>query len=235
MASASACVDVERGSRRARAVRISTVVAGVLQLAVAAVLAGIPGSSPTLDHVPVPEGYPKEPPPAALSARPATSPIPTPRPDPGRTTALPPSGAPADGREGTPPPDAVRGTPPAVRPASAGEAPPEVRATARPGKAATPVRTTPAETTRAETTPAGKGPATNPKTAIPKGGTAKTPKANGVDKTGTAETPTGRPSATPGGQTGEPPGQADVLGGTSAGKGAQSVQEPGVPPGQAEK
>ncbi|MGP3965944.1 hypothetical protein ACTWPT_59385, partial [Nonomuraea sp. 3N208] len=58
--------------RRAHAVRISTVLAGVLHLVMAAVLAGIPGSSPTLDQVPVPEGYTTAPPPAALSARPAT-------------------------------------------------------------------------------------------------------------------------------------------------------------------
>ncbi|MGP3912686.1 hypothetical protein [Nonomuraea sp. 10N515B] len=208
----------ERGSRRARAVRISTVLAGLLHLAMAAVLAGIPGSSPTLDRVPVPEGYTTAPP-AALSARPAASPV-LPTPDTAAPTALPVSGAtPADGRGRTPPGGVPTGT---VRPTPGRGAPVAVGATARgsktaarPGESATRPGTTAAP---AKTTPA-KGP-TPAKTTPAKAASAKTSPGKPSDTPAEA-----RP--TPPGPTGEPPGRAGGPEGNPAGT--------DIPPGQAKK
>ncbi|WP_327580547.1 hypothetical protein OHA25_31315 [Nonomuraea sp. NBC_00507] len=205
----------ERGSRRARAVRISTVLAGLLHLAMAAVLAGIPGSSPTLDRVPVPEGYTTAPPPAALSARPAASPV-LPTPDTAAPTALPVSGAtPADGRGRTPPGGVPTGT---VRPTPDRGAPVAVGATARGSKTAAhpgeSVATRPGKTVAPAKTTAARGP-TPAKTAP-----AKTP-----------PSPPGKPSDTPAdarptppGPTGEPPGRAGGSEGNPAGTDVMSGQ-----------
>lgn len=67
----------ERRRRRGLALRISTLLVGVLHLALAAVLIGLPGSFPTLDPLPVPEGEEERAgrrPVAALSPRPASTP-----------------------------------------------------------------------------------------------------------------------------------------------------------------
>ncbi|GAA3694412.1 hypothetical protein GCM10022224_069980 [Nonomuraea antimicrobica] len=108
----------ERRDRRGRALRISTVLAGVVHLVLAGILIGIPGSSPTLDPLPVPEqqkqadprpgsalsrraaatpahGHPTAPP-APVTAPEGSASAATPRPTPTRVRergAVPPSGA----------------------------------------------------------------------------------------------------------------------------------------------
>ncbi len=95
--------------RRAQAVKISTVLAGILQLVLATLLVGIPGSSITLDPLPTPESDTTPRHAVALSIRPSTSPLsaapyrrpattgPSHRQRPRRTTS-----APRPQRHGTP-------------------------------------------------------------------------------------------------------------------------------------
>ncbi|MBB5781830.1 hypothetical protein HD596_008586 [Nonomuraea jabiensis] len=64
----------ERRRTRGQAIRTATVLAGLLHLVAAALLVGIPASSPTFDEVPIPESNITSPPPAALSARPNATP-----------------------------------------------------------------------------------------------------------------------------------------------------------------
>ncbi|SDJ26202.1 hypothetical protein SAMN05421874_101236 [Nonomuraea maritima] len=101
--------------RRGRGLRIATVLAGVMQLAVAAILIGLPGGSPTLTLVPGPEDDPAADPvrrpQAALHARPTSSPV-TSAPD------LPTPDVPDEPSAGTsavPSPSASPTTPGAVR------------------------------------------------------------------------------------------------------------------------
>ncbi|TYB53461.1 hypothetical protein FXF51_49315 [Nonomuraea sp. PA05] len=129
-----------------QALRISTVLAGLLNLALAALLAGIPSSSPTLDEVPTPENHAAAPLPAVAvpvqltaspgrsttrTRRPATAPTitparkhsshrPTATPRPQRSTRT----APARPTLVTAAPTASRRPTPATSsPAEAGEAP----------------------------------------------------------------------------------------------------------------
>ncbi|MFI7613611.1 hypothetical protein ACIBP6_20515 [Nonomuraea terrae] len=99
--------------RRGRALRVATVAAGLLQLAAAAILIGLPGGSPTLTLVPVPDGEaeptPGQRPAAALSVRPTASPVPsTPRAEPYDRPAAP-QGSPARPASPADTPGAVNG------------------------------------------------------------------------------------------------------------------------------
>lgn len=101
--------------RRGRGLRIATVLAGVMQLAVAAVLIMLPGASPTLTLVPVPEddpaGDPVRRPQAALHARPTSSPV-TPPP---AVPTPPAQDEPSATASAVPSPSATPTTPGAVR------------------------------------------------------------------------------------------------------------------------
>ncbi|MEV4173594.1 hypothetical protein [Nonomuraea sp. NPDC049709] len=102
----------QSSERRGQALRISTVLAGLLHLVLAGLLIAIPGSSPTLDALPVPEGDKERArrPVAVLSPRPATSPVEPPA-APRRATAPGTSAPPATPRPTpTPTPTPLRGT-----------------------------------------------------------------------------------------------------------------------------
>ncbi|MFB9630534.1 hypothetical protein [Nonomuraea helvata] len=98
---------------RGRAIRIATVLAGLAQLVLAALLIGIPAGSPTLDEVPVPEGVATTPSPAALAVHPTATPVrPTPRAYPATNPTRAPRTTPTARRSRTAPPVAARVTPP---------------------------------------------------------------------------------------------------------------------------
>ncbi|PZG18461.1 hypothetical protein C1J01_15085 [Nonomuraea aridisoli] len=123
--------------RRGRALRLATVAAGLLQLAAAAILIGLPGGSPTLTLVPVPEDdaepTPGRRPAAALSVRPTASPVPsTPPAEPDDRPAVPQS-APARSASPADTPGAVSGQSAAPRPHET-VLPPEAVAPAPPAR-----------------------------------------------------------------------------------------------------
>ncbi|MBE1584558.1 hypothetical protein H4W80_002816 [Nonomuraea angiospora] len=108
----------ERRRTRGQAIRTATVLAGLLHLVAAALLIGIPASSPTFDEVPTPESNTTSQPPAALSARPNATPTratsaprriiasaiaPTSRPRPTPTSRRKRTTPPAAGAQATPP------------------------------------------------------------------------------------------------------------------------------------
>ncbi|MFB4277407.1 MULTISPECIES: hypothetical protein [unclassified Nonomuraea] len=130
----------QSSERRGQALRISTVLAGLLHLVLAGLLIAIPGSSPTLDALPVPEGDKERArrPVAALSPRPATSPVEHPAPP--RRATVPGTSAPPATPEPTPtptpaplrgtrdvPPVAGRTSPPRVVSKAAPKTPPPTR------------------------------------------------------------------------------------------------------------
>ncbi|MEV4470823.1 hypothetical protein [Nonomuraea sp. NPDC049504] len=84
------------GARRRRVLGVSALLAGVLQLAVAGVLIGVPGSSPTLDPLTFP--YEED----ARGRRPLSALSPRPIATPTSAPSGAPSGAPSDGQNGAP-------------------------------------------------------------------------------------------------------------------------------------
>jgi hypothetical protein len=210
---------------RAHAVRISAVLAGIVNLVVAAVLIGIPGDRPTLGAMPTPEGDALVPTAGALTAHPATSPVaPTPHPLP----ASAPRAAPLE-RHATPTADRGR-TPPAVRstPAAVRTAPATVRPTPAKDSSVRPGR----KTGRTKT-PVARHTATAPPEARPTPpGQTKEPPGQAKEPPGQAKEPPGQAKEPPG-QTREPPGQAGK--GDNPGKGGDHGHKPDVPPGQAKK
>ncbi|SDL76863.1 hypothetical protein SAMN05421869_13095 [Nonomuraea jiangxiensis] len=107
----------QRRHHRDQSLRISTVLAGVLHLVLAALLIGVPASSPTLDEVPVPEDDHAASPPAALSRDPVVTPVRSAAPVQGATPSRP-SGAsvttPTRRPRPTPITRRTRATPPAT-------------------------------------------------------------------------------------------------------------------------
>ncbi|WP_188187898.1 hypothetical protein [Nonomuraea sp. SYSU D8015] len=194
--------DAAAGRRRRRtyAVRISAVLAGTLNLVMAAVLFGTPGSFPTLDTVPMPEGGTEAPPPGSLSARPTASPIgSTPHPLPAtapRTAPRERIATPGGDRGRTPPPGADTG-PVAVRTTPARPVPTvKVPVTAPPSRTGKPVKTPPVKQS------AGASPEVRP---TPPGQT-KEPPGRTKEPPGQTKEPPGQARQPPG-QTREPPGQ----------------------------
>lgn len=169
----------QQPSRRGQALRISTVLAGLLHLALAALLVGIPSSSPTLDELPTPENHAAAPLPAVaariqLTVSPTTSTTQPPR----ITTA------------------------PAITPTRkhSNHRPTAIPSPQRPTRPAV-IRTTPARPTLVATTPtASHRPA--PATSSP----AKADEAPQLPPSSTPEPEVTSPH-TPPGQTREPPGQ----------------------------
>lgn len=115
-------VTTERRRTRGQAIRTATVLAGLLHLVAAALLMGIPASSPTFDEVPTPESNATSPPPAALSARPNATPAKaTSAPSRIIASAIAPTSRPrptptAHRNRTTPPAAAAQATPPRHHP-----------------------------------------------------------------------------------------------------------------------
>lgn len=124
---------------RGQTILIATLLAGLLHLALAALLIGIPASSPTLDPLPTPEGNTIAASLGALAMRLTTAPAgPTPRQHPVDAVAATPTSiltstpAPtAHPRRATPQPVAVRTTPIRHKPVSAA-APPGISESTNP-------------------------------------------------------------------------------------------------------